>query len=55
MTGNFAACLPTAGTTSRGTPVGIQFAGREFEEQLLIQAGHEFQQATAFHRQRPPL
>jgi amidase len=54
VSGNPAMCLP-AGVTSRGTPLGVQFIGREFAEQLLIQAGHAFQQVTEFHRGRPPL
>jgi amidase len=54
VSGNPAMCLP-AGVTPRGTPLGIQFIGREFAERLLIQAGHAFQQVTDFHRGRPPL
>jgi amidase len=54
VSGNPALCLP-AGATPRGTPLGVQFIGREFAEQLLVQAGHAFQQVTAFDRRRPPL
>lgn len=54
VSGNPAICIP-AGATSRGTPLGIQFIGREFAEHLLIRSAHAFQQITAFHRQRPPL
>ncbi len=54
VSGHPAICLP-AGVTHRGTPLGVQFIGREFAEQLLIQCGEAFQQVTAFHRRRPPL
>lgn len=54
MSGHPAMCLP-AGSTPRGTPLGVQFIGREFAEQSLVQAGHAFQQVTDFHRRRPPL
>jgi amidase len=54
MSGHPAMCLP-AGVTPRGTPLGVQFIGREFAEQLLVRAGHAFQQVTDFHRRRPPL
>jgi amidase len=54
VSGNPAMCLP-AGVTPRGTPLGVQFIGAEFAEQLLVQAGHAFQQVTDFHRRRPPL
>ncbi|WP_158017057.1 amidase [Mycobacterium basiliense] len=52
--GNPTICLP-AGATPRGTPLGVQFIGRKFAEQFLVQAGHAFQQVTTFHRRRPPL
>jgi amidase len=54
VSGNPALCLP-AGATPRGTPLGVQFIGREFAEQSLVAAGHAFQQVTTFHRRRPPL
>jgi amidase len=54
VSGHPAICLP-AGATPRGTPLGVQFIGREFAEHLLIRAGHAFQQVTEFHRGRPPL
>jgi amidase len=54
VSGNPAICLPV-GVTPSGIPIGFQFIGREFEERLLVQAGHAFQQVTAFHRQRPTL
>lgn len=54
VSGNPAICLP-AGTTARGTPLGVQFIGREFDEHLLVRAGHAFQQVTGYHRRRPPV
>ncbi|MCH9668560.1 MAG: amidase [Actinomycetia bacterium] len=54
VSGHPAMCLP-AGFTTRGTPLGVQFIGREFSERFLIQSGHAFQQVTTFHRRRPPL
>lgn len=42
-----------AGATDRGTPLGIQFAARPFDEQLLFAAGAEFQASTDFHRLHP--
>ncbi|GGG03283.1 putative amidase AmiD [Rhodococcoides trifolii] len=41
------------GFTDRGTPLGFQFVARPFEEQLMLQAAHAFQQVTAFHRSHP--
>jgi amidase len=44
-----------AGFTDRGTPVAIQFVGRELSEGLLLQAAHAFQLTTDFHNIHPTL
>jgi amidase len=43
------------GKTAAGLPVGFQMIGRHLEEALLLRAGHAFQQATDWHRRRPPV
>jgi len=40
---------------SAGLPVGMQLIGPLFSEGLLLQVAYAFQQATDFHRRRPPL
>ncbi len=37
-----------------GLPVGIQLVGLPFSENLLIHVGKAFQEATDWHRRRPP-
>jgi aspartyl-tRNA(Asn)/glutamyl-tRNA(Gln) amidotransferase subunit A len=37
-----------------GMPVGAQLIGKPFGEARLLSAGHAFQQATDWHRRRPP-
>ena len=54
MTGSPALVLP-GGRTAQGLPVGFQMVGRHLEEALLLRAGHAFQQATEWHRRRPPV
>lgn len=44
-----------AGWTDGGTPLGVQFVGGPWSEQLLLAAGHAFQQVTDFHRKHPSL
>lgn len=44
-----------AGFTERGTPLAAQFVAGDFKEELLLAAGHAFQQATDFHTQHPHL
>lgn len=44
-----------AGFTDRGTPVAAQFVAGDFDEQLLLAAGHTLQQVTDFHREHPDL
>jgi Asp-tRNA(Asn)/Glu-tRNA(Gln) amidotransferase A subunit family amidase len=38
-----------------GLPIGIQLAGRHWEEGTLLAVAHAYQQATDWHRRRPPL
>lgn len=38
-----------------GLPVGLQLAGRPFEEGTVLQAAQAYEQATDWHRRKPPL
>jgi aspartyl-tRNA(Asn)/glutamyl-tRNA(Gln) amidotransferase subunit A len=40
------------GFTSSGLPIGLQLQGRPFEESLLLQAAHAYQQKSDFHNRR---
>ncbi|MFO1146752.1 MAG: amidase [Alsobacter sp.] len=52
MTGNPTITLP-CGFTEQGTPVAFQFVARPFEEDVLVRAGWDYQQATDWHRRHP--
>jgi amidase len=54
MSGHPTLTLP-GGKTKDGLPVGFQIVGRPMEEALILRAGHAFQQATGWHRRRPPV
>jgi len=54
MSGSPSLTLP-GGKTGEGLPVGFQLIGRHLDEALLLRAGHAFQQATDWHRRRPPV
>ena len=43
------------GFTSGSLPVGLQIAGRLFDEATLFRAAHAYEQATDWHTRRPPL
>jgi aspartyl-tRNA(Asn)/glutamyl-tRNA(Gln) amidotransferase subunit A len=38
-----------------GLPLAFQIAGKPFDEAGIMRVGHAFEQATEFHRQRPPI
>lgn len=54
MSGSPCLTLP-GGKTADGVPAGFQLIGRQFEEALVLRAGHAFQQATDWHRRHPDL
>ncbi|ATY11674.1 amidase [Amycolatopsis sp. AA4] len=50
--GNPALSVPM-GFTGDGLPLGLQIAGRPFDEATVLAAGHAYQQRTSWHRQTP--
>ena len=50
----FPAITVTAGFTSDGTPVGVEFMGRAFDEPLLFQLAYAYEAGTR-HRRAPAL
>jgi len=38
-----------------GLPIGLQLIGRPFDEETVLRAAHAYEQATEWHRRRPPL
>jgi aspartyl-tRNA(Asn)/glutamyl-tRNA(Gln) amidotransferase subunit A len=49
-----ALALP-CGFSSSGLPLSLQLAGRPFDEATVLRAGHAYEQATEWHRRRPPV
>ena len=49
-----ALALP-AGFSKSGLPIGMQIVGKMFAEGLLLNIGHQYQQATDWHKQKPSL
>ncbi len=54
MSGHPTLTLP-GGKTADGLPVGFQIVARHMEEALILRASYAFQQATDWHRRRPPI
>jgi aspartyl-tRNA(Asn)/glutamyl-tRNA(Gln) amidotransferase subunit A len=48
-----ALALP-CGFERAGLPIGLQVIGRPFEEATVLRVGHAYEQATEWHRRRPP-
>jgi aspartyl-tRNA(Asn)/glutamyl-tRNA(Gln) amidotransferase subunit A len=42
------------GITGDGLPLGLQLAGRPFDEATVLRTAHAFQEATGWHERRPP-
>lgn len=55
LTGHPAVALPNGFRASDGTPTSITFTGRLFGESDLLVLAKAYQDATDFHRKRPPL
>jgi amidase len=54
FSGNPTISLP-CGFTNDGMPASLQLAGRHLGEEAIIAAGHFYEQATEWHKRRPPL
>jgi aspartyl-tRNA(Asn)/glutamyl-tRNA(Gln) amidotransferase subunit A len=54
LTGVPAISIP-CGFTTAGLPIGLQLAGRWFDEGTVLRAAHAYQQATDWHTRRPAL
>lgn len=47
--------VPCGFTRSPKLPIGLQLLGKPFGEETLLRVAHAFEQATAWHKQKPPL
>jgi aspartyl-tRNA(Asn)/glutamyl-tRNA(Gln) amidotransferase subunit A len=46
---------PDAGTPAVRLPIGLQLLGQPFGEETLLRVAHAYEQATPWHKERPPL
>ena len=54
VTGSPAISIP-CGFSNAGMPIGLQLAGRPFDEVTVLRAAHAYEQATEWHTRRPPI
>ncbi len=54
ITGSPAISVP-CGFSQDGLPIGLQLAGRAFDEATVLRTAHAYEQATDWHRRRPPI
>ncbi|MBI2861921.1 MAG: Asp-tRNA(Asn)/Glu-tRNA(Gln) amidotransferase subunit GatA [Chloroflexi bacterium] len=54
LTGNPAITVP-CGFTAGGLPIGLQIAGRKYDEGTVLRVAHAYQASTPWHSKRPPL
>ncbi len=50
---NVPALSVPCGFTAPGLPIGLQIAGRPFDESTVLRAGHSYEQETEWHSRRP--
>ncbi|MGH6886870.1 MAG: amidase, partial [Geminicoccales bacterium] len=43
------------GFTAGGLPIGLQIVGKAFDEAGILRIAHAYEQATGWHRRRPPV
>ena len=51
----FPAISVPCGFSSEGLPIGLQVAGRPFDEETVLRAAHAYEQSTNWHTRRPPV
>ena len=51
----FPAISVPCGLSSEGMPIGLQLAGRPFDEETVLRAAHAYEQSTDWHSRRPPV
>ena len=51
----FPAISVPCGFSSEGLPIGLQLAGRPFDEETVLRAAHAYEQSTEWHFRRPPV
>lgn len=54
VTGLPAVSVP-CGFTKEGLPIGLQIAGRPFQDGAVLRVAHAYQKHTDWHKRRPPL
>ncbi len=55
LVGNCGISIPCGFTTSPALPIGLQLLGKPFGEETILRAAHAYEQATDWHKQRPPM
>jgi len=54
LTGLPALSIP-CGFTSTGLPIGLQIAGKPFDEATVLRVGHAYEQQSDWHRRQPAI
>ena len=57
LTGHPTVCVPNGFTTQKDVevPRALTFTGRLYGETELLTVAHAYQEATGFHKKRPPM
>ena len=55
LTGYCGISIPSGFSSDPKLPIGLQLLGKSFDEATILRAAHAFEQATPWHKEKPPV
>ena len=55
LAGNCGIVVPCGFTSQPRLPIGLQLLGKPFGEETILRVAHAYEQATPWHKEKPPI